>query len=94
MPNGYKLHKKKHTTPSMSPTAQDPVMAARPISQANPEEINSTPITQLPIPSHGEPDNVAREEQVVNVKSAGWNVSETTSYHGLSPDINVSLASE
>ncbi|KAK0583695.1 hypothetical protein LWI29_001591 [Acer saccharum] len=102
MPNGYKVHKKKHhrehMTPSMSPGAPDTVTAARPISQARPDETCITPIIPLPGQSHGEPNNVANDKQVANVTSshstAGWNGSETTSNHGPSPDINVSLASE
>ncbi|KAK1586218.1 hypothetical protein Q3G72_000271 [Acer saccharum] len=102
MPNGYKVHKKKHhrehMTPSMSPSAPDTVTAARPISQARPDETCITPIIPLPVQSHGEPNNVANDKQMANVTSshstAGWNGSETTSNHGPSPDINVSLASE
>ncbi|KAL5743122.1 hypothetical protein ACOSP7_029854 [Xanthoceras sorbifolium] len=100
-PNGYKVHKRKHhrehMTPSMSPRAPDTVTAARPISQAKPDETCLVPTTTLPGQSHGEPDNLANDKHVANVsssRSAGWNGSETTSNHGPSPDINVSLASE
>lgn len=101
MPNGYKVHKRKHhrehMTPSMSPSAQDTVTAARPISQAKPDETCLVPITPSAGPSHGQPVNVASDKQVANVTSthgAGWNGSETTSILGPSPDINVSLATE
>ncbi|KAK3226718.1 hypothetical protein Dsin_006580 [Dipteronia sinensis] len=102
MPNGYKVHKKKHhhehRTPSISPGAPDTVIAARPISQARPDETCITPITPRPGQSHSEPNNMANDKKVANVTSshstAGLNGSETTSIHGPSPDINVSLVNE
>ncbi|KAK2655061.1 hypothetical protein Ddye_008113 [Dipteronia dyeriana] len=102
MPNDYKVLKKKHyrehMMPSVSPGAPDTVTAARPISQARPDETCITPITPLLGQSHGKPNNAVNDKQVANVTSshstAGQNGTGTTSNHGPSPDINVSLASE
>ncbi|XP_031252775.1 AT-hook motif nuclear-localized protein 7-like [Pistacia vera] len=102
MPNGYKVHKRKHhrehVIPSMSPGAPDTVTAARPISQAKPYgETCLTPVTPILGQNHAEVNNTKNNEQLPNVTSSpspGWNGSETTSNQGPSPDINVSLLSE
>ncbi|KAK6244592.1 hypothetical protein QUC31_011001 [Theobroma cacao] len=104
MPNGYKVHKRKHyrehavaSTVAAAPSAA--VTAARPISQAKPEGDNCmTPTSPFPGESLGEGDNSTIDKHVPNATSshaaAGWNGSEPTSIHRPSPDINVSVPSE
>lgn len=103
MPNGFKVHKRKHhreqTMPFMSPGgAPETLAAARPISQVNPEkETSLTPITPVPRQSQAEVENAENSKQVPNPttsQSAGWNGSETTTSQRPSPDINVSLPNE
>ncbi|XVE76042.1 hypothetical protein DITRI_Ditri12bG0141200 [Diplodiscus trichospermus] len=108
MPNGYKVHKRKHYREQTvaSPVAAAPpatLTAARPISQAKPDgdqNCMATPITSpFPGESHGEAaDNKTIDKNISNAAPsilAGWNIgSEPTSIHRPSPDINVSVPSE
>ncbi|XP_044506879.1 AT-hook motif nuclear-localized protein 1-like [Mangifera indica] len=93
MPNGYKVHKRKHHR------EHDRVTASRLISQVKPDggKICLTTITPIMGQNHPEMNNIRNNEQLPNVTSSpslGWNGSQTTSNQGSSPDINVSLLSE
>ncbi|XWS43475.1 hypothetical protein CRYUN_Cryun16bG0107300 [Craigia yunnanensis] len=104
MPNGYKVHKRKHyrdqhtvaSTVAAAPSAT--VTAARPISQAKPDGENCmTSTSSFPGERLGEADNNTIDKHIPNTAAsllAGWNGSEPTSIHWPSPDINVSVPSE
>ncbi|CAL5334606.1 unnamed protein product [Camellia sinensis] len=103
MPNGYKVHKRKHNSEpritSITPSALDTVTAATPISQAAPAgDTWLTPTSQLPLQqSHGEADKSTSNKQNMNatsMDSAEWNGSEPTSDQRPYPDINVSVLIE
>ncbi|XP_022746429.1 AT-hook motif nuclear-localized protein 7-like [Durio zibethinus] len=108
MPNGYKLHKRKHyrdqqtvaSTVAASAAAPSAIVtAARPISQAKPDGENCmTPTFPFPGESLGEADNNTIDKRIPNAAAslvAGWKgSSEPTSIHWPSPDINVSVTSE
>ncbi|THG02831.1 hypothetical protein TEA_014152 [Camellia sinensis var. sinensis] len=103
MPNGYKVHKRKHNyeprITSITPSALDTVTAATPISQAAPAgDTWLTPTSQLPLQqSHGEADKSTSNKQNMNatsMDSAEWNGSEPTSDQRPYPDINVSVLIE
>lgn len=104
MPNGYKVHKRKHHREhSMtSPISGAPAMvtAATPISQAKPDgETFFNATSPLPGQNHGEPHNHGEEHHSNDKQNsnttpitAGWNSSEPTSVHMPSPDINISAS--
>ncbi|KAK2987912.1 hypothetical protein RJ640_003179 [Escallonia rubra] len=101
MPNGYKMHKKKHQyEPRMAPANQaaPDVTAATPISQAAPV-VNTypTPKSQVQVQSYGVPHNTAGNKEQPNSTSsytAVWNGLAPTSNQRPSPDINVSAPEE
>ncbi|XP_042513361.1 AT-hook motif nuclear-localized protein 7-like [Macadamia integrifolia] len=96
--SNYKPHKKKYQygfpMASVIPVVQgapNVVTAARPISQAKPDDDNCvTPTSALPGQSHGEEDNCASSNPNPNsgFKSADWNASESEQEQKPSPDIN------
>ncbi|XP_022766109.1 AT-hook motif nuclear-localized protein 7-like [Durio zibethinus] len=105
MPNGYKVHKRKHyrehTVASTARGAADPsttVTAATPISQAKPDGENRLTLTSpFPGESLGEADNNTIDKHIPNATPSlvvGWNGSQPASIHRPSPDINVSVPSE
>ncbi|KAI8013922.1 AT-hook motif nuclear-localized protein 1 [Camellia lanceoleosa] len=103
MPNGYKVHKRKHNyeprITSITPSVLDTVTAATPISQAAPAgDTWLTPTSQLPLQqSHEEADKSTSNKQNMNatsMDSAEWNGSEPTSDQRPYPDINVSVLIE
>ncbi|XVF76286.1 hypothetical protein PTKIN_Ptkin13bG0254200 [Pterospermum kingtungense] len=105
MPNGYKVHKRKHyrenTAAATGAAAAPPatVTAARPISHAKPDGENCmTPTSPFPGESLGEADNNTIDKTIRNAVApsfvAAWNGSEPTSIHRPSPDINVSVPSD
>ncbi|XP_058204101.1 AT-hook motif nuclear-localized protein 1-like [Rhododendron vialii] len=96
MPNGFKVHKRKH---HLEPrTAPDAVTEATPISQAAPgADISLTPTSQLPSENHGEADNNTSNGQNPNglsPDSGEWNGSEPASAQRPYPDINISVSVE
>lgn len=96
MPNGFKVHKRKH---HLEPrTAPDTVTEATPISQAAPgANISVTPTSQLPSENHGEADNNTSNGQNPNglsPDSGEWNGSEPASAQRPYPDINISVSVE
>ncbi|KAI3473939.1 hypothetical protein Pfo_028513 [Paulownia fortunei] len=102
VPNGFKMHKRKHqTVPRVSPSFQfgpATVTAAIPISQAAPESnIYPMPTSQLPVQSRGEADNCLSSKDHPNSAStdtADWNGSGPSSDQRPSPDINISIPVE
>ncbi|XP_043723507.1 AT-hook motif nuclear-localized protein 1-like [Telopea speciosissima] len=103
MPN-YKPHKKKYQNgypiASVIPVIQgspDIVTAARPISQARPDDGNCvTPTSALPEQSHGEEENSANSNPNPNsgFQSADWHASESKQEKKVSPDINACAPGE
>ncbi|KAK3008067.1 hypothetical protein RJ639_013510 [Escallonia herrerae] len=101
MPNGYKMHKKKHKyEPRMAPANQaaPDVTAATPISQAAPvANTYPTPTSQVQVQSYGVPNTTASNKEKPNSTSrdtAVWNGLAPTSEQRPSPDINVSAPEE
>ncbi|XP_022744287.1 AT-hook motif nuclear-localized protein 7-like [Durio zibethinus] len=104
MPNGYKVHKRKHhrehtvaSTVAGAPSAT--VTAARVIAEGKPGGENCmTPASPFPGENLGEADNNTINKNIANAALslvAGWNNgSEPTSIHRPYPDINVSVPSE
>ncbi|XWS55946.1 hypothetical protein CRYUN_Cryun09bG0043600 [Craigia yunnanensis] len=103
MPNGYKVHKRKHyrehtvaSTVADAPSAA--VTAAMPISQAKPDGENCMkPTSPFPGEDLGESDNNTIDKHIPNATPSlvtSWNGLEPTSIHWPSPDINVSIPSE
>ncbi|XP_002528575.2 AT-hook motif nuclear-localized protein 1 isoform X1 [Ricinus communis] len=99
MPNGYKVHKKKHHRENtVIRGTQGVVSEASPISQAKPNG-ETCLISASPVPeqSHGGTENSANDQQIPNATnslSVCWNGSEPTSDQRPSPDINVSVLNE
>ncbi|XP_015898692.2 AT-hook motif nuclear-localized protein 7 [Ziziphus jujuba] len=105
MPNGYKVHKRKHhrehTVASPTSGVRETVTAARPISQAKPDGEPggfTTTTPALPAQSQGEAENSTSTDKDNPVASAsissGWNGSDSKLEHGPSPDINISVPGE
>ncbi|PON52968.1 PPC domain containing protein [Trema orientale] len=108
MPNGYKVHKRKHhrehTVASPAPSALDgPVTMASPISQAKPVMVEPCLPTMpnLPVQSHvGAEHNNTITDRKENPNGSsdhfeGWNgSSDSRPDLGPSPDINVSVPGE
>ncbi|RWR82384.1 AT-hook motif nuclear-localized protein 1-like protein [Cinnamomum micranthum f. kanehirae] len=99
MPN--KDHKKKlNPNPSiLSPIPTPGVLtAARPISQANPDDDTcATPTSTLPGQSHGDAENSTGNTQSTNAASfhtVVWHGLQSTSDQRPSPDINIRLPGE
>ncbi|EXC33903.1 hypothetical protein L484_012793 [Morus notabilis] len=105
MPNGYKVHKRKHhrehalASPPTSAALDTPAVAT-PILQAKRDAIEPglTPIPPvLPAQTQVEPErNTTADKENQNGAShfAGWNGSKARPDHGQSPDINVSFSGE
>ncbi|XVF07754.1 hypothetical protein REPUB_Repub06bG0166900 [Reevesia pubescens] len=100
MPNGYKLHKRKHYRDhTVASTVAAGAPSARPISQTKLDGKNCMSPTS---PFRGErlgeaADNNTIDKHIPNAAPSivtGWNGSEPTSIHRPSPDINVSVPSE
>ncbi|KAJ4979084.1 hypothetical protein NE237_009864 [Protea cynaroides] len=96
--SNYKPHKKKYhygspmASGSAIQGASDIVTAARPISQARPEdETCVTHTSALPGQGHGEEENCASSNPNANsgFQNADWHASESTQEQKASPDINV-----
>ncbi|GKU98302.1 hypothetical protein SLEP1_g11322 [Rubroshorea leprosula] len=105
MPNGYKVHKRKHyrepTKNSTVLAAPETVTAAQPISQVKPDSKSAyiAPTSSQLGQSHGEPDfnTITNDQQLPNPMSshsAVWNGLEPTLIQRPSPDINMSVPSE
>lgn len=108
MPNGYKVHKRKHhreqTVGSPTTSIPDTVTAPRPTSQAIPDNepgfITTTPTlpaqTQVEAENNTsitDKDNNNNHPNVASI-TAAWNGSESRLEHGPSPDINISVPGE
>ncbi|XP_028789998.1 AT-hook motif nuclear-localized protein 7 [Neltuma alba] len=104
MPYGHKAQKRKQhreNTAASPVSGADAVMAARPISQANPDAAENcfTPMAQqqLPEQSHRESDNItSSDKQSLDATpiASDWNGFEELSDQGPTPDINISLPGE
>ncbi|KAL5976441.1 hypothetical protein ACLOJK_020773 [Asimina triloba] len=102
MPNSYKEPKRKHNPESSMfttvPTTAGIVTAARPISQATPDEDTcTTPSSQLPGQSQGDPENSAENNHnpvSTSFHSVSWHGPQSVSGQRPSPDINISLPVE
>ncbi|XP_054800698.1 AT-hook motif nuclear-localized protein 7-like [Prosopis cineraria] len=102
--HGHKAQKRKQNrenTVASPVSGADSVMAARPISQANPDggENCFIPMAQqqLPEQSHRESDNITSSDKQsldATPNACDWNGFEELSDQGPTPDINISLPGE
>ncbi|KAH7855570.1 hypothetical protein Vadar_026349 [Vaccinium darrowii] len=98
MPNGFKVHKRKHHYEPRTATTPDVVTEATPISLAAPAaSVALSPTSQLQTQNEGEADNNTPNEQNPNgtsPDSGEWNGSEPASAQTPYPDINISVSVE
>ncbi|XP_058108726.1 AT-hook motif nuclear-localized protein 10-like [Magnolia sinica] len=103
MPNSHKEQKRRPNPESSIltgvPTTSGIVTAARPISQATPDEDTcATPSSTLPGQSHGDVENSTGNnlnQASTSFHTVGWHGgSQSTSDHRPSPDINIRLPGE
>ena len=106
LPNTFKEHRRKATpesTFSPIPTSTTGVLtAARPISQATPDDDCETPTSTVGGQSRGDAENSMSNINPTNTNSssfrmaaaAGWHNGLQSSEHKPSPDINICLPGE
>ncbi|XP_010940716.1 AT-hook motif nuclear-localized protein 2 [Elaeis guineensis] len=106
LPNTFKEHRRKATpesTFSPIPTSTTGVLtAARPISQATPDDDCETPTSTVGGQSRGDAENSMSNINPTNTNSssfrmaaaAGWHNGLQSSEHKPSPDINICLPAE
>lgn len=101
MPNRNKEHKKKHhfdsSILSPNPATSGFLTAARPISQANPDDdACATPTSTFPGQSHGDAENSTGNTQdpSSSFNTAGWHGSQSMSEQKPITDINICLPGE
>ncbi|OVA17873.1 protein of unknown function DUF296 [Macleaya cordata] len=102
VPNSHKVQKKKHylepSRASTVPSSANVVTAARPISQATPDDDNvASPTSTLPEQNQGEAENSTSSNHNPNstfFQNVGWQGSQSASDQKPSPDINVSMPGE
>lgn len=95
MPNTFKEQKPKPSQQadfSAFPATSGLLTAARPISQANPEDDCETSTSSLPGQSHAE-NNLCNPTPASTLHAAGWQGLQS-SEHKPSPDINICLHGE
>ncbi|KAK9168440.1 hypothetical protein Syun_000580 [Stephania yunnanensis] len=102
MPNSHKPQKIKHhlepLTASAIPGIPGLVTAAKPISEANPDDDNCmSPASRVPEQSPTEADNSVTNNEIPNPTSSrnvGWPISQSMPVQRPSPDINICVQSE
>ncbi|KAK6943961.1 PPC domain [Dillenia turbinata] len=101
VPNGYKVHRKKHhrehKVAEASPVTQNELTEAKPISQSVPDL--RIPVTTLQVQNNGgedilEPKKEAEIQNDTSSHSADSNRSDSLVDQRPSPDINVSVSAE